>query len=330
MVATTKVINSITGEVEPPKEMIVVTDVRAAVEKASNVIEAMQINSMAKAAEAFYAAQGMEENAQKAKAVSLWAQRRAGQFLEEMPKNKGTAGNGNPNWLGSTTMEPPRDDAPTLADLDIDKHESSRWQMLASIPEETFESYIDEKLAKGHEVTTGGLLKIAGHKAHVAFNSGENEWYTPPEYIEAAREVLGEIELDPASSKLANKTVKAKKFYTLDDDGLCQGWRGKVWMNPPYSLDLIGEFIAKYAEHVSSKDVTEGIVLVNNATETAWFSELVSVSSAVVFPKGRIKFIDKNGKPSGAPLQGQAIVYAGSNPDKFISVFSEFGWGAKL
>lgn len=68
-------------------------------------------------------------------------------------------------------------------------------------------------------------------KPHVANNSGNNEWYTPAEYVEAARSVLGKIELDPASSEIANQTIKAKKFYTSEDDGLSESWRGKVWMN---------------------------------------------------------------------------------------------------
>jgi ParB family chromosome partitioning protein len=92
---------------------------------------------------------------------------------------------------------------------------------------------------------------------------------------------------------------------------------------------LIGLFIAKYAEHVRDGDISEGIVLVNNATETGWFDELVSVSSAAVFPKGRVRFLDPDGNP-GAPLQGQAVVYAGGNPEKFLLEFGCFGWGAKL
>lgn len=167
-------------------------------------------------------------------------------------------------------------------------------------------------------------------KPHVAHNSGENEWYTPAEYIDAAYTVMGGIDLDPASSAIANKTVNAKKFYTKQDDGLNKEWkRGRVWMNPPYSSDLIGAFVDKYVEFISQGG-SEGIVLVNNATETGWFVRLISVSSAVAFPSSRIKFIDPSGKPSGAPLQGQAIIYAGGNVNLFIETFGKFGWVAKL
>lgn len=55
-------------------------------------------------------------------------------------------------------------------------------------------------------------------------SSNENEYYTPVEYLEAAREVLGGIDIDPASSFTANRTVKARVFFDEQADGLQQGW----------------------------------------------------------------------------------------------------------
>jgi phage N-6-adenine-methyltransferase len=160
---------------------------------------------------------------------------------------------------------------------------------------------------------------------HVSHNSGNNEWYTPPEFIEAARVLMGDIDTDPASSEIANETIKATTYYTEETDGLAWDWNGRVWMNPPYAQPLITDFCEKLVIDYRQGFVTEACVLVNNATETRWFNSLLDESTAVCFVKGRIKFLDMQGNPSGAPLQGQAVLYFGENVTGFNNCFSPFG-----
>ena len=190
---------------------------------------------------------------------------------------------------------------------------------VADLPPEDQEAVTSAEPEKVKEVA-----REAVKRAHVANNSGNNEWYTPAPFIEAARAVMGGIDLDPASSEAANATVNAGQIFTAENDGLAQDWPvGRIWMNPPYAQPLIGQFASKFAAEI--RRGSEGIVLVNNGTETGWFQEMAAECSAICFPKSRVRFLDPQGNPSGAPLQGQAIIYCGSNADAFEKAFSGFG-----
>lgn len=172
----------------------------------------------------------------------------------------------------------------------------------------------DQKTAGGQDLPPAPVTGLDGKTytrapvPHVAHNSGQNEWYTPSPYLEAARHVLDGFDLDPASSDTAQRLVQADRYYTAATDGIASDWGDaqRVWMNPPYAQPLIGQFIAKFTAHCTHPGRT-GIALVNNATDTAWGAELLSAADAVCFPTGRIKFLDMDGNPGGAPLQGQMI-----------------------
>jgi phage N-6-adenine-methyltransferase len=168
----------------------------------------------------------------------------------------------------------------------------------------------------------------ATNRPHVANNTGDNEWYSPQHIVDAARRVMGQIELDPASSEEANSVVLADKIYTATDSGLNKKWEGNVFLNPPYESALIGKFIDKLVESIEAKDVQEAVVLVNNATETKWFQLIATVSNFICFPAGRVKFWHP--RKESTPLQGQAILYYGKNQEGFCEEFSPIGIVAKI
>ena len=141
-----------------------------------------------------------------------------------------------------------------------------------------------------------------------------DEWYTPAEHIRAAREVLGSIDLDPATHTHAQATVRAGNFYTKDDDGLKYDWHGTVWLNPPYSQPA--EFVSKLCAEYQAGRVTSAIMLTNSYTDTEWFHNAATTADAICFTRQRVKFYDIDGRVA-APRLGQTLFYFGSDTDVF-------------
>ncbi|HZL06083.1 MAG TPA: DNA N-6-adenine-methyltransferase [Coriobacteriia bacterium] len=153
-------------------------------------------------------------------------------------------------------------------------------------------------------------------------SSLSTEYYTPQRYLEAARKVLGTIDLDPASCAQANETVRAARYFTAREDGLAQEWDGTVYMNPPYGRDC-PKFVAKLLTSYERGDVTAAIVLLSSySSDVRWFQPLFS--HLLCFVTGRIEF-NSPVHEEARPTTGSVFAYVGPDWARFAEVFGQFG-----
>ena len=108
----------------------------------------------------------------------------------------------------------------------------------------------------------------------------KNDYYTPKWVFER----IGlTFDLDVAAPEQGVAWVPAKKWFSLQDDGLSQLWEGLVWMNPPYSECV--PWVAKFIEHGN------GIALLPTS-KAAWFKKLFDHPLvSIVHPADRVAFI---------------------------------------
>ena len=209
----------------------------------------------------------------------------------------------------------------TMNTGNIGKREEDESALLTSAEQEGPFSFATDSYEELEEASSETPEK----HVHVSANSGNNEWYTPPQYIELAREAMGGIDTDPASNEFANQNVKAATYYTAETDGRDKPWKGNVWLNPPYAQPLMSEFSEAATSKRLEKEFDQACILVNNATETAWFQRMMDAADAVCFIRGRVRYLDSQGNPANTPLQGQAIIYMGDRVERFKDVFSNCG-----
>lgn len=98
------------------------------------------------------------------------------------------------------------------------------------------------------------------------------------------------------------------KFYTPEDDGLSQSWRGeRVFMNPPYGRE-IGQWVAKAYNEARKGALVVGLVPAR--TDTAWWHNYVIGKASILYLSGRLKF--GNAKQS-APFPSAILVWWGGD-----------------
>lgn len=138
-----------------------------------------------------------------------------------------------------------------------------------------------------------------------------DEWMSPSPVIEFARQLMGSIDLDPASSVEANETIKAKVFYDKKKNGLNpkNKWAGNVWMNPPYSSP--SAFVERVRNEYHQSTIDKAVVLLNSSTETRWYQIMMERFPALLLNK-RLKFRAPQGFPDpGTNRYAQTLFFMG-------------------
>ena len=235
------------------------------------------------------------------------------------------ARNGGDRKSGISVRAPDTDPA-TLDELGLSRQRFAEWsEVYDAGGEAVVDEAIQAALDEGRAPTNADIQRAVKGSHFRSHFTGENEWYTPAPYVEAARACLGSIDLDPATAPAAQATIRAARFFTRDDDGLKHEWRGRIWLNPPYAQPEIARFIEKLLLEVNAGRATEAILLTHNYTDTAWFHAAAGQCTALCFTRGRIRFVGACGEIA-APTQGQAFFYFGPGLERFRETFGGFGF----
>jgi phage N-6-adenine-methyltransferase len=189
---------------------------------------------------------------------------------------------------------------PIDAALDLEDHEASERRHV----------YIEEKMARKNG-------------SDPLMSSNSKEWYTPLHIISLAQQVLGEINLDPATTDEANTVIQAKHIFTPETNGLEREWRAStLWLNPPYG-DVIEQWVEKLIHEYRQGHFKAGIALLPARTDTAWWQLIRDYPRCFII--GRISFWLPGGETKyGAPFPS-AAVYFGQDVPLFSDVFSAVG-----
>ena len=158
-----------------------------------------------------------------------------------------------------------------------------------------------------------------------------DEFYTPHEYADAARELMGGIDLDPCSTPEANlEYIKATRIYTIDHDGLSQLWEGRVWLNSPMNTreedneSAQAIWTSRLISHHQTGRVPQACALVQANTSDQWFRKLWE--HPLCFLHQRLKFYIPGCRRSPHHARAHhAIMYLGEQRDRFGELFSPYG-----
>lgn len=180
------------------------------------------------------------------------------------------------------------------------------------------------------------------------------DWYTPEPIVLAARVLMGGIDLDPASDVIANQVIRAKTIFTVEDDGLHQAWRGRVFLNPPGGK--VKTFWQRLMEHYSRGFVSQAVWIGYSLEQLQTLQQAAPLWHPMRYPicvtAKRLAFVENEAKraermaklqqdnearlalgakpkrisdKADSPSHSNYITYLGPRVKAFLEIFEEFG-----
>lgn len=172
-------------------------------------------------------------------------------------------------------------------------------------------------------------------KMNVQHSMRNDSWRTPPDIIALVRQVLGVIELDPASSALANETVRAEHYLTREDDALTTLWseRRSVYLNPPGgklgNQSLVRLFWRELMAYRSRGHLTHGIFAMFSVEglQTTQGDHPCAMDFPICIPAKRVRWVHPT-EVKTSPSHSNAFIYVPGTVNRtsdFINVFQQLG-----
>ena len=134
----------------------------------------------------------------------------------------------------------------------------------------------------------------------VMFSSKTDLWETPQHLFNELNTEFN-FEIDVCALP---ENAKCKKYFTPEEDGLQQEWKGTCWMNPPYGRQ-ISKWVKKAYE--SSLKGATVVCLLPARTDTKWWHEYC-MKGEIRFIRGRLKFGDAK---NSAPFPSAIVIFRG-------------------
>ena len=176
---------------------------------------------------------------------------------------------------------------------------------------------------------------------NILHSSQTDSWQTPEYIVKSVQDVLGVIDLDPASSEEVNQTIRAKRIITKQENGLTQDWMGlsmapiSVFINPPGGKIankgmscLFWDKLMSYADQGLIRHAIFLAFSIEALQSTQVNSRRPMLFYPLCIPRTRIKFVDPTQQKRVNPTHAQAIVYVPGTENVtklFVKIFSEYG-----
>lgn len=155
------------------------------------------------------------------------------------------------------------------------------------------------------------------------------DFFTPPELVQAGAEAMGAIDVDLASHWLANFIHRIPLYYDVNKSAFDHDWMGRAWLNPPYGNN--GPWFEKALLHLDARDLDQLIIL---SPMWAFTTDLARplmerASASIVFTPTPSFWCALDAANQPCEWKGSnhphAVVYFGGRRREFLGAFTRFG-----